>query len=613
MKICPTKRFGTGNVHSLAFLKQGKSVAAGILDSIHFFRSDSGEETGRLACAHADLITGLAILEDELLCSGSLDGTLRLWRLGKGEVESVAEIHMGGRVHAVCVAADDRFVCASDRGLGIVTRTGGRTVVSTEESLHSVCSVPGTRQVVSGAEDGTLSMWDLGGEPARRKILLNHYGDIVSLQASPDGQVLSFLSEEERVHFYHIENSRHSSIALGKHQASSQAWDPSGEILFLGTSQGSGVVLDVGKQTILGSVGGYRHPVRAMVSPSRNRAFMGGWDGHIVQIHRSRSGWEATPFKTQALSYVLSVHISPEGWNAVSGHSDGHVRVWPLIRGQKPILDVEASKEALYTVRYSPDGARFATGSVDTSIKVWDSKEKILALDLKDAHEDPVYGLDFSPDSRLLASGSGDTYATVYDIDEVKKKAAQGFGDEEYWHYAVRRKVLNAVRWAPDQKRFVVGVSDGSAVVLFFDGERVEKGPVLKAHRDPVSCVDWSRDGGLIAAGSYDRSFSLWDGLTYRKIGDPVQAHEEPIQCLAFSPCGSWLATGSWDGCLKIWDVEERRELACVTRPHFNAVEGVCWAPKGDRLVSGSSDGTLILWTVERESRLRGKRERDVL
>jgi len=592
-------RLGSGNVHALAGTEYGKMLAAGVLDRIDLYARQGGELLTSLEQAHPHCITDLCLPTSALLFSSSVDGTVKAWKLKLGEGTQVMEKDLQTHVHALISLSPGSFLCATEAGLMRVEDWKILWLDESVEGLRSLSLLPEGTAVVGGGHDCTLSLWEFDRDSYSRRTLLHHYSVIQEVKSSPDGKQASFLSEEQRIHFVDLDSGRVSSVATSDMQPTCHLWSLDGQHIHLGGQNGQLYGLSLSDQSFQSRDFSFSHPVSCLVRLGKDALACASWDGRIVwttgdgaQLGSPRA------CQTKNLAYVLSADFSPDGKSLVSGHSDGTVRIWSAKDGELQEKWNE-HEEPVYSVRFAPNGTYLASGSVDTTIKVWDFEEGVVALDLQDLHEDPVHSVAVSRDSKFLATGSGDTYTAVYSIAEVKAAAKAKFDDQEYWHFAVKRRILNSVQWSPKNDRFVVGVSDGSAVVLFFDGKKVEKGPVLKGHTEPVSCVDWSKDGGLIAAGSYDRCISLWNGSTYRRLEEPFRAHDEPIQCLAFSPCGRYIASGSWDGTLKIWDVQTRKELICQTRPHFSAVETVAWNSQGERLLSGSSDGTLLLWRFE--------------
>ena len=63
--------------------------------------------------------------------------------------------------------------------------------------------------------------------------------------------------------------------------------------------------------------------------------------------------------------------VTPDGNRAVSGGSDGSVRVWDLAAGREQAT-LTGHSGWVRSVAVTPDGARAVSGGEDGSVRVWD-------------------------------------------------------------------------------------------------------------------------------------------------------------------------------------------------------------------------------------------------
>ncbi len=74
-----------------------------------------------------------------------------------------------------------------------------------------------------------------------------------------------------------------------------------------------------------------------------------------------------------------------------------------------------------------------------------------------------------------------------------------------------------------------------------------------------VDCVCFSPDGTLLAAGSMDKSVSVWDTTTTLTDTGEVtrilwlEGHEGGVKFVCFSPDGRVIASGSEDKTIRLW------------------------------------------------------------
>jgi WD40 repeat protein len=190
----------------------------------------------------------------------------------------------------------------------------------------------------------------------------------------------------------------------------------------------------------------------------------------------------------------------------------------------------------------------------------------------------------------------------------------------------------------------------------------------LTGHKAPVTCVTFSPDGRLLAAGARPGEVKLWDPATGEALLSlPVAAdalafspdsrrlatagskgapnnppevnlwdvqtgkllqtftgHRKPIRTLAYSPDGTLLAGGDGypgvpqgtkeQGELKVWNTSTGREVFSLAG-HTGPVAGVAFSPDGTLLAS-ASEQEVIVWdpgTGKEERTLRSKEGRGVV
>ncbi|MFC2140907.1 DUF4062 domain-containing protein [Acidobacteriota bacterium] len=138
-------------------------IAAGSSSEIIIWKKNTGEIEKRLI-GHKSSITCLLLLKEDLLVSGSLDKTVRLWRLPSGN-SLLLEGHLG---RVACIAADAKSnMIASgshDKILKIWNIEKGvliKNLLGHQSPVISVSFDLTGRKLISCDLDGQIIMWDI--------------------------------------------------------------------------------------------------------------------------------------------------------------------------------------------------------------------------------------------------------------------------------------------------------------------------------------------------------------------------------------------------------------------------------------------------------------------
>lgn len=142
----------------------------------------------------------------------------------------------------------------------------------------------------------------------------------------------------------------------------------------------------------------------------------------------------------------------------------------------------------------------------------------------------------------------------------------------------------------------------------------------LPAHSDPVSGLDFLRDGTMVCSCAGDGLIRIWDTMTGQCLKTLVADEDRrPVASVRWTANGRYVLAWTLDGCVRLWDYREGR---CVktyqghvhTRYSLSGTMGT-YAVAGRReafVASGSEDGEVVLWDVSTKEvlwRARGHRK----
>jgi transcription initiation factor TFIID subunit 5 len=112
------------------------------------------------------------------------------------------------------------------------------------------------------------------------------------------------------------------------------------------------------------------------------------------------------------------------------------------------------------------------------------------------------------------------------------------------------------VNWHPNSAYVVTGSSDKTC--RLYDIQRGSAVRLYTGHNGPISCVEISPDGKLLATAAEDSAINVYDINSAKVIKSFRAAHTlgSSIYSLAFSKDSAVLLSGGSDCSVRVWDVK---------------------------------------------------------
>jgi ribosome assembly protein 4 len=127
----------------------------------------------------------------------------------------------------------------------------------------------------------------------------------------------------------------------------------------------------------------------------------------------------------------------------------------------------------------------------------------------------------------------------------------------------------------------------------------------LEGHTDSILAVQFSADGEHLASGGGDCIVRFWDTFTETPMfnTDTEISHSNWVLCLSFSPCSSMLASGSMDGKFIIWNPSSGQPITRDIKAHSKWITSLAWKPLHlDQdckfILTTSKDGCMKIWNI---------------
>ncbi|HYH98068.1 pentapeptide repeat-containing protein [Hyalangium sp.] len=533
-------------VSRVAFSPDGTCIASASADGTVGVWAVAAGGLLRLLRGHQSHVTQVAFSPDgNLLASCSRDGTARLWRVSTGEPVSVIDAHSDW-VESVAFSPDGAWLATGSRDRSIrIWRVPSGTHVCTleghEKRVRSLVFNPRSpRQLISGAEDSRLKIWDLDQKKVVRDLSAN---DEEIRSVASNGEYIAAITSQELLVLYSSASGARVGARRFEGRGSGLAFMPGEEgQIAIATTQGVWLerpeTLWTGGPRVRGAEG------LCVVFLPEGYVALGGGGG--ARIWNTRTGAAPRVLPTGE-GQVVSLAASPGGTELITASIDGRVQLWDLAMG-KPVKEV-TKRESWCLLALAPVGGRLALADAN-GVSVWDLKvprpRKIFELD---GLKSPSMGIGFSPDGKLLATISGGRIVRLWDGQTgAAIRSLEGHAD-----------TVEAVAFSPLDQVLASASRDETVRVWNFSDR--EATFALNGHDAVVLSVAFSPDGSLLISGSWDCTARVWS-VQERKQVALLEGHEAGVRNVAFSPEGDRVVTLSNGGTARLWDTRTWRLLA---------------------------------------------------
>jgi WD40 repeat protein len=419
------------------------------------------------------------------------------------------------------------------RSLGTLTgHTGAVTEVAVSQN--------GSR-AITGSEDNTVRLWDLGSGREIRAI--GDYRPYRPVVFSPDDSrfAIGFLDNTIRI----FDSVNGTQLAVLKGHA-----DFINSIVFSrdGTSIASAsydrtvrIWNSVTGQMIVGMA--HNNTVNSVRFSADGSQVLSASDDETARIWNARTGKMIMILKGHQ-GHVRSAEYSPNEKLIVTASDDATARVWDAVKGhlERTLSDNE---EGIQSAVFSPDGSRILTASMYRIARLWDAKSGEVLKTFR--HDDNIFPARFSPDGEEVLTISVDGTARIWSdlAPTVVLRGHRGaIFDAKY--YSSGARIITASK---DRTVMLWQARRTDAWKEFFPVQSTRMAVFLNDERQVLTVSD--------------DNIRIWDVETGRELHSLGAAgDEEKILSAALSSKKDKLLINATNGTIQIWDLKTHQPLS---------------------------------------------------
>lgn len=458
------------------------------------------------------------------------------------------------------------------------------------------------RQVLSGAYDNTVRLWDaMTGEELRRWTGHTSTVDMVSIsrdgqtyasasrdgtvkvwrreQDEPvatmaamgaaganwmthavlgdDGKTLTTVADRQRINVWNIETGtllQSAALDMGA-QVIGHHRRPDGPLIAIAHFGRTPVVhlWQASDNEVIASLTGHRGNVEHALFDSAGRVVLTAGSDSAARLWDVETGREIARFDGHEFGVRL-VALSADGRLVATDGPGTSVQVWDARTGQR-LLAVHGHTNGVNAAAFSPDGTRLITAGQDHSARLWDTRTGEPVAVFR-GHSDVVTDVQFSPDGALVLSGSNDNSLGIWnaksDTGRVLRRGTSGSPDS-----------VRAPRLSRDGRLVAAWNADGS-----FEVEDLQSGAVVfkRAIADAPEAAGFSSSRGRLFTIDNDNRISVWDLANAEKLAS-VEVGDVAIQAVALAEQQGLIAAAAGDGSVRVRRADGSGELI-VLRGH---------------------------------------------
>ena len=590
----------------------------------------SGNVLGTLPRQHA--LTEAAWSPDgRTFATGSLDGTVALWRVGQST--PVRTIDTPSPVAALSF---DRttLLAASGTHVRLVDLTSGRTkTVGFPGAVVAAVLDPAGKVFAVSTRLGKGMSASIRSTRTGRLVAHLHEDQIRSFAFSPDGSMLASGSYDRTARIWNARTGKLVHVLPHTGYVLAERFSTDGRSLVTSSQDGAAYLWDVasGQRRLLlvGGPGAVGAVEDAAFSPDGTEVATASAD-RLATVYYSRDGRVVAPLAGHG-DAVTSIGFDPSGRTIVTGGADGSARLWDALpqgtltpvdtrpdpvqavwSGGRPV-SIEGRRARVLTtagrtIRQLTMPAPIVAAAAARSTVALADRSGDLLVDrggaVKVTRDVGATAIVFVKDGRLLLAREGTVgYADGHPVlDRVGGKVLglSVGGDsflvrlaQELRVYRDDGRLVSTIHVAANHATLSPGglgvATTKGTVAQLWDASTGKLLHTLTGHTSLVTDAEFSPDGREVVTVSDDHSGRIWNARTGHLLRVLV-GHSFPVNTGAYSRDGHWIVTAS-QFTAGLWNAGTGQLLFYLVG-HTARLTGASFSPNGRWILTGSEDGT---------------------
>lgn len=231
-------------------------------------------------------------------------------------------------------------------------------------------------------------------------------------------------------------------------------------------------------------------------------------------------------------------------------------------------------------LKLTPDGKFLASADRRGELRLWSLPEErclgVMELKLE------IHDLAVHPDGQQIAVALDGGRVELLDLQTGKllRTIREGLPN------------VTTLAFSTQDETIICGLATGN--LEFYPLKGADLSITLSAHTMTISSIDINPSGRLLALGSHDRSASVWDLKSQRRLRH-FTCFQRPIQAAKFCSRGRFLAVGGGDMMLQVFDVRQG-DLFRTLKGHEALVWEALALDDYELALTCSSDRSIRLW-----------------